>query len=41
VLKEKLGGQLYSMDDDENDTSPDIQIDDFATSADATDQEER
>lgn len=34
VLKEKLGGQLYSMDDEEDDRSPDIEIDDFATSAD-------
>jgi hypothetical protein len=40
ALKERLGGQLYSMDDDENDASPNVEIDDFATSAD-NDQEER
>lgn len=41
ALKEKLGGQLYSMDDDENDTSPNVEIDDFATSADSPDQDDR
>jgi RNA recognition motif-containing protein len=40
ALKEKLGGQLYSMDDDENDTSPDVQVDDFST-AESPDQDER
>ena len=33
-LKEKVGGQLYSMDDEATDASPDVEIDDFSTTAD-------
>jgi RNA recognition motif-containing protein len=39
-LKEKQGGQLYSMDDDNVDLAPDPEIEDFATSEGGNDSEE-
>ena len=41
VFKEKLGGQLYSMDDEEAaaDAAKDTEIDDFATSVDDAEQD--
>ena len=37
AFKEKLGGQLYSMDDAEVDPTKEAEIDDFATSLDDQD----
>lgn len=40
AMKEKLGGQLYSMDEDNNDAAAGAEIDDFATSEPANESED-
>ena len=39
AFKEKLGGQLHSVDDEDLDLSKEAEIDDFATAADEHEEE--